>query len=234
MKDKLRYGSVDIPYSITQTKRKKTMQIFIEKDNVEVIAPESKDISEIKQLLKNKVKWIYTSQLKLKKRKPDIRVTKNSLLYLGKNYQYVVKTMQKTDTMIFSNSTFEFSMTSKSLTENKIKNFFFNWLIEKYTPYIENKIKQYSKLLDVQPTGFQIKNLKTKWGSVTVSENIHLNLHLLKTPKKMIDYVILHELAHLKIKGHGYEFWAFLAKFMPDFEKRKEWLEKNHVEILKN
>ncbi len=233
MKGKLRYGSVSIPYSIIQTKRKKTMQIFIEKDNVEVIAPQSKDISEIKQILKNKIQWIYTSQLKLKKRKSNIQVTKNSLLYLKKNIPYVIKTMQKSDKIIFSKNTFEFSTKTKSLTENKLRKLFFDWLMVKYTPYIGKKIKQYSKMLDVQPNKFDIKILKSKWGSATVSGDIHLNLHLLKTSRKMIDYVILHELAHLRIRGHGYDFWAYLGKFMPDYEKRKNWLETNQVEIMK-
>jgi len=234
MKGRLRYGSVTIPYSITQTKRKKTMQIFIEKDNVDVIAPLSKEISEIKQILKNKTRWIYLSQLKLKKRKTDVTVTKNSVLYLGENIPYVIKTMQKTDKIDFSKKTFEFNVKSKSLSKKDIEKLFHGWLIIKYNSYIKRKVKQYSKMLDVQPKEFQIKNLKTKWGSASISGNIHLNIHLLKTPKKMIDYVILHELTHLRIKGHGYEFWAFLAKFMPDYEKRKLWLDENYVEILKN
>ena len=141
--------------------------------------------------------------------------------------------MQKSDKIVFSKNTFEFSTKTKSLTENKLRKLFFDWLMMKYTPYIEKKIKQYSKMLDVIPNGFQIKNLKTKWGSATVSGDIHLNLHLLKAPRKMIDYVILHELAHLRIRGHGYDFWAYLGKFMPDYEKRKNWLEVNQVEILK-
>ena len=48
----------------------------------------------------------------------------------------------------------------------------------------------------------------------------------------MIDYVILHELLHLKVKGHKHEFWTNLGKFMPDYEKRKTWLNQNYVEIF--
>ena len=111
---------------------------------------------------------------------------------------------------------------------------YFDWLKSKYTPHIEKKIALFSKIIKVNPKGFKIKNLKSKWGSATYSGKINLNLHLLKTPKKMIDYVILHELAHLKIKGHKHEFWVFLESFMPDYEKRKMWLEQNGAEILRD
>ena len=233
MKGKLQYGDTIIPYHVIQTKRKKTIQIFIEKNRVEVRAPKSKDISEIKQLLKNRSRWIFISQLKLKERKTDITVSKNSLLYLGKNVPYSVITLQKNNKIIFKKNIFEIHTKSKFISEKKIKKTYFDWLSLKYTPYVEKKIKLFSKILNVKPNGFQIKDLKSKWGSATVSGHIHLNLHLLKTPKKMMDYVILHEMAHLKIKGHRHEFWVFLESFMPDYEKRKQWLDKNNIEIFR-
>jgi predicted metal-dependent hydrolase len=233
MKGKLRYGDTIIPYSIIQTKRKKTMQIFIEKDTVEVIAPESKKISEIKDVLNTRVSWIFNSQLKLKERKIDVIHSENSLLYLGRNIPYIIKTLQKNEKIILKNKSFQIFTKSKSLSASKIKKIHDAWLVTKYQSYVEKKIKEFSELLNVNPTGYQIRIMKSKWGSATVSDNIHLNLHLLKTPRKMIDYVILHELAHLKIKGHRHEFWAYLEKFMPDYETRKNWLEVNQTEIMK-
>ena len=234
MKGELRYGGTVIPYDIIQTKRKKTLQIFVEKDRVEVRAPESKTICEITQMLQNRVSWIFKSQLSLKDRKTDVGPSKDSFLYLGKNIPYVVHILQKEDKMILENNLFQISTTSKSINYIKLRKIYYDWLLIKYMPYIKKRIEYFSKILDVKPNGLQIKNLKSKWGSVTLSNVIHLNLHLLKTPRKMIDYVILHELVHLKIKGHRYEFWAYLGKFMPDYEKRKLWLNKNYIEILRS
>ena len=234
MKGKLRYGDTIIPYDIIQTKRKKTLQIFVEKDRVEVRAPESKNISEITRLLEDRISWIFNSQLKLKDRKIDVDQSKNSLLYLGRYVPYTVHTLEKNDQMIFSNNIFQIYTKSESISHVKIKKMYYDWLVLKQTPYIKKKIRYFSKILNVEFQGFQIKNLKSKWGSMTTLNTIHLNLHLLKTPRKMIDYVILHELIHLKIKGHRYEFWLYLEKFMPDYEKRKAWLDQNHIEILRN
>ena len=116
----------------------------------------------------------------------------------------------------------------------KIQKMYLEWLQSKYSTFIERKFDLHSKKLQVKPKGYKIKNLESKWGSATALGLINLNVHLLKTPQKMIDYVILHELAHLRIRGHGYEYWRFLAKFMPDYEDRKRWLDQNQLEVLRS
>jgi len=234
MKGKLLYGDAVIWYSIIQTKRKKTMQVIVEKDNVEVRAPQSKSTSEIKKILQSKTAWIFNKQLALKEQKHDVSISANSLVYLGKNIPFSVQTLQKSEEIIYKKNQFIIKTKSKSISQKKIQKLYFSWLATKYTSYIGRKIKMYSKLLGVKPHGFKIKNLKSKWGSVIVSGQIHLNFHLLKTPRKIIDYVILHELAHLRIKGHRREFWAYLNSFMPDYEKRKSWLDQNQVEIMRS
>jgi predicted metal-dependent hydrolase len=72
-----------------------------------------------------------------------------------------------------------------------------------------------------------IKNLKNRWGSATKHNVINLNLNLLKAPECVIEYIILHELCHLKIKEHSHHFWDMLHKFMPDYQKKIEWLKRN-------
>ena len=234
MKNKLKHGDAIIPYHIVQTKRKKTMQIFIEKDDVEVRAPQSMKLPEIKKILETKTSWIFKKQLLLKERKSDIDIKKNSFLYLGQSIPYVIKTAHGSEKIIYFKKQFTIFTKLKSPSKNKIEKMYFQWLENKYSTFIKRKMELYSKKLQVHPKGYKIKNLESKWGSATVSGQINLNLHLLKSPRKMIDYVILHELAHLRIKGHGHEYWAFLEKFMPDYEKRKQWLEKNQMEILRN
>ena len=231
MTNKLKFGDTIIPYRVVQTKRKKTIQIFIEKDDVEVRAPLSMDLIEIKKILNAKISWIFNKQLLLKERKPEINLEKNSLLYLGKPIPYVIKNNKNLEKIVYDKN--QFVIYSKSASLKKIQQMYYLWLEEKYSTFIQNKFNLYSKKLQVKPKGYKIKNLESKWGSASDSGNITLNVHLLKTPRKIIDYVILHELAHLRIKGHGPEYWAFLSKFMPDYENRKRWLEANQLEIMK-
>jgi predicted metal-dependent hydrolase len=72
-----------------------------------------------------------------------------------------------------------------------------------------------------------MKNLRNRWGSLTKQGVINLNLNLIKAPEDVIDYIILHELCHLKIKEHSYHYWDLLHKFMPNYQDKIEWLKVN-------
>ncbi|MEX2059530.1 MAG: M48 family metallopeptidase [Nitrosopumilaceae archaeon] len=96
----------------------------------------------------------------------------------------------------------------------------------------KRRVHYYASKLGVFPHRIVVKDLKSRWGSATKDNVINLNVDLLKAPKKVIDYVILHELCHLKIQNHSHRFWSLLRKFMPDYENQKRWLDLNGKIIL--
>lgn len=67
--------------------------------------------------------------------------------------------------------------------------------------------------------------MSTRWGTATKDDVISLNTSLLSAPKKVIDYVILHEICHLKFRNHSNRFWKLVQKFMPNYIENKKWLE---------
>jgi predicted metal-dependent hydrolase len=80
------------------------------------------------------------------------------------------------------------------------------------------------------------KKSKNRWGSLTNRGEINLNLNLIKAPEDIIDYIIdyiiLHELCHLKIKDHSHHYWDMLHKFMPNYHDKVEWLKINGSNLL--
>ena len=89
-----------------------------------------------------------------------------------------------------------------------------------------DSILELTKSLTIKSTCIQppqtivLKNLKNRWGSVTKIDTINLNRNLIKAPEDIIDYIIIHELCHLKIHGHYHNFWSFLKQFVPDYQKK--------------
>ena len=75
-------------------------------------------------------------------------------------------------------------------------------------------------------------NLKNRWGSLAKNKTINLNQNLLKAPEEVIDYIIIHELCHFKIKGHSHKFWDYLHKFVPDYEDHINWHAINGSNML--
>jgi predicted metal-dependent hydrolase len=120
----------------------------------------------------------------------------------------------------------------KELLKNKIRYLYNKWLNQKAKEIFITKINKYSKIIGVCPPQIVIlKNLKNRWGSVTKKDTINLNRNLIKAPEDIIDYIIIHELCHLKIPGHSHNFWSFLKQFVPNYQK-KEWLNRNSESLI--
>ena len=93
----------------------------------------------------------------------------------------------------------------------------FNECLDRCWPYVE-------KFSSVKPR-LQIKHMQKRWGSFSANGRLTLNTDLIRAPRECIDYVVVHELSHLRYDNHGTEFYKFLDKVMPDWEKRKHRLE---------
>jgi hypothetical protein len=97
-----------------------------------------------------------------------------------------------------------------SLVQNAISQAIIETLRFEAKNCLPDKVKELSGKHNLKYKKVFIKNLKSKWGSCSSENNINLNLHIMRLPEKLIDYVILHELAHTKEKNHGKNFWNFL------------------------
>lgn len=98
--------------------------------------------------------------------------------------------------------------------------------------YLEKRTQTLALKIGIKPSKIVVKLLKNRWGSATEKGVVTLNSNLLKAPKDVIDYIIIHELCHLKIKNHSQRYWNLVRKFMPDYSQKIDWLEKNSKAIL--
>ena len=89
-------------------------------------------------------------------------------------------------------------------------------------------MKRYSKKIGIGVERINIKNLRNRWGSLTKDKKaINLNVNLLKAPDDVIDYIVLHELCHMKINNHSHHYWDLVRKYVPSYPEKIDWLNAN-------
>lgn len=117
--------------------------------------------------------------------------------------------------------------------------------IEKYSPVRLKRIKEnttllvndlafyYAEKIGVEFNKITVKKQRSVWGSCSLKRNLNFNLLLSEMPKEVAEYVVIHELCHLKEMNHSKKFWGLVERFCPDYKKRKRWL-KEEGRILLN
>lgn len=107
------------------------------------------------------------------------------------------------------------------------------YLRKQAAEYIPKRVDYYSKIMNLKPTGIKITSAKTRFGSCSGKDSLCFSLRLMMYPEAAIDYVVVHELAHIKHKNHGKRFYSLIEKYMPDYKMREKLL-KNPLPKYEN
>ncbi len=187
--------------------KRRTISLIIKDDGgLLVRAPNGTKIDYINKFVEEKQSWIlkHKKLMKefLKKKKSHKFVTKDGVLFLGKRIK--PKGLE---------------MRNYELTQS--------WFKEKAKNLIEKRVKEYCEEFDLKHSGVRISNARRRWGSCGARNNLNFTWRLIMAPSKAIDYVIIHEIAHIKHKDHSKRFWRLVESMMPDYEKHDKWLEEN-------
>jgi len=225
MKQKIRFGKSVISYTVAKSRRRKTSQIIVDGSGVTVQTPVTKTDSEIRRMVSSKKEWIYKKQLQFRdrRRQRNQNIYKSVLPYFGKDCKLVVHANSDTDKVTLSGNKFTIQLVG-NYTKTRIKNLYIEWVEQKASPYLVSRTKKLSQKTGVAPSKIVIKNLSGRWGSATKTNTINLNSKLLLLSKDLIDYVIIHELCHLIIPSHSYQYWNLLSKYIKNY--------KMHVDSL--
>jgi hypothetical protein len=145
---------------------------------------------------------------------------KTTLPYFGRNYSTIIKNNEPRNSLELVDGKFLVQSKSAKLSRNVLKKLYENWLMEEAQRIFEDKVKKYSKKLGVLTKQIVVKNLTNRWGSIIKNGVLNLNLNLIKAPENVIDYIILHELCHMRIKEHSHHYWDLLHKFIPNYNDK--------------
>ncbi|MDV2464335.1 metal-dependent hydrolase [Elizabethkingia anophelis] len=224
----IEFGSKKIEFIIKYSTRK-TLGIKVSPDKtVQVSVPLETNMEEIEKWVYKKTRWIFKQQnyfdtLDLYDTNYEMK-SGYSVFYLGRQYKINIKISKKEEVSYLGN---QFLILVKKKENASV--IFEKWWKERAILKISEialpMMKKFEKNHHI-PSKINFQEMPTRWGSCTVKNKLIFNPRLIHVPKRCIEYVIMHELCHLIHKHHNKDFFELLTLKMPDWEKRKEKLDK--------
>lgn len=225
MKNTVLYKNKLIEYEVIKSKIK-NLYIHIKAGKVIVKAPvRVKDI-DIEKVVEKKKKWIYE---KLENMHADIYKQGSNVFLLGKAYPLKIKFIKQNTSNIYienGNMIVEISKKYKKEYAKIIEELLDDVYMKVAEKEVDMAMQIVTRIVGIKPNKYRIKKLKTAWGTCTSNKNITINSSLMKYDRTVIQYVVLHEICHLKYMNHSKEFWNMVEKYMKNYKEIRKKLKE--------
>ncbi|CAH8283080.1 hypothetical protein EV196_10261 [Mariniflexile fucanivorans] len=217
---KVQYGDQVIAYTFIPKEGLKSHYISVQKDTGVVLKGNPVSLEKEQALILKKARWILEKLDLVEAIGYDAIVTGSRIPYLGKKYYVEVLITDDIEDIIidFTESKFKVNVPKDQNNQDSLQQAFETFFRTKALEKIVPRIKKWSKETGLIFNDVKIRKLEKRWGSCTPTNKIIINLDAIKLPFSLIDYLIVHELVHTKVKSHSKEFWAELSKHMPNWK----------------
>jgi predicted metal-dependent hydrolase len=229
-----------ITYTVTYQKNRKSVQLKLKStDHIAITAPTQFPKEGIEKILLDKSKWIIKQIDRLTSIATN-PINKSispgaAILYLGQPHTLIFITKNNCEPAVHLEENKivlhlpllapnDISATSQLLLSQ--------WYFDRALKTLSAKTAFWASTIKVNPKRITIKDQKTRWGSCSSRGNINYNWRIIMAPKEVIDYLIVHELCHLRIPNHSESFWQEVEKYSPNFKQYRAWLRINGMMLM--
>jgi len=216
----------DLEYKLAKSDRK-TASIYIERDgSISVLAPDKWSLNQIEEVLEQKRPWIYRGLAEWE----DLNATRvtrefvsgEGFLYLGRTYRLRIVEKQKIP-LSLKEGYFYLRSDATERPYETFKEFYRT----KGQKKVLGRVEYYKTKMGVEPGDVRVMELQNRWASCSENKNLNFHWKCLMAPLRIVDYIVVHELAHLTYRNHTDAFWGEVDKVMHDYRERKEWLRQH-------
>jgi predicted metal-dependent hydrolase len=219
-----------LQYTVAYQRNRKTIKIKLASPTlIEITAPTGFSRQSIEEMLAAKNTWLVKQLDKLSALAANPINKKLAhgaqILYLGKP-----KTLHLTSSGKKTSVTLQAGTITVQLSETSplpLSAVLFEWYAKNAGNTLAEKTRYWAKLIGVQPIRVTIRDQKTRWGSCSTRGSINYNWRIIMAPVEIIDYLVVHELCHLRHPNHSANFWQLVGQFIPDYKERRHWLREN-------
>jgi predicted metal-dependent hydrolase len=223
------WGTTTIQYAIRRTARRKTVAIVVDaEDGVVLAAPHDASLDRLDAVVRRKASWIVGAIRASSDRPPPPTsrefVSGESFLYAGRQHALRVVVDQPEGTSLDHGRLVVRLPASESKHPETVRDQLVEWYRARADERLRDLVAVWSERIGLHPTRVVIASQQRRWGSCSPSGQLRLNWRIVGASKRLVEYVIAHELMHLRHPDHTPAFWRALARVMPDSDARRSQL----------
>jgi len=214
-----------ISYVLHRSHGRRRISLSIDERGLRIGAPLRASMREIETVLRDHARWVVRKLAEWgTKRAPDRRWTSGeTLMFLGRPLQLDIATGAE----VVAHIEDTLRISAPRPLPGSIASLARSWLKTRALADFALRVERYRAAMALAPVDIRLSNARTRWGSCHVNGRILLNWRLIQMPARLIDYVVVHELAHLKEMNHSPRFWAVVAGVIPDYAARRREIRRD-------
>jgi predicted metal-dependent hydrolase len=207
---------------------RKTYEIrVLNSGEIEVRVPLRTTNTQVSQLLQDKEAWIKAKQdeVRQQRREAPRYIPGETFFYLGREYSLVLTDTAKVPLE------FEENFVLSKEDQKDARRLFEQWYRKRAKAVLQERVDVLAQSNRLSPAQVRISSARTRWGSCSGRGSLSFTWRLVMAPIEVVDYVVVHELAHLIERNHSSKFWEQVERMMPDYRTHREWLKKNGLSL---
>lgn len=236
----LRLGACEVGYEFKRGKRR-TIGLSVSHEGLSVSAPRWTPHTEVEALLHAKSGWVIEKLQQARQRAGELARVR-TVWADGETFEFLGQPVrlrldatlvqaQRLDEADASGVRELRLRLSSSASESQIRDAAQAWLMRQARALFEERLRHFGPVLGVAHRSLRLSSAGTRWGSASADGSIRLNWRLIHLKPEMIDYVVVHELSHLRHMDHSPQFWDVVASVMPDHQQRRQALRRAAVPL---
>ena len=227
---RIQLGHTDVAYAFRRAKRR-TIGMAVGPDGLEVSAPRWVSVGEVELALREKADWIARKLVEMDERQQQLGAARIDwrdgvvIPYLGNDLQVVLDSTQalKKGAAHLDGTVLRLGLPIHA-DAAQIRDAAQAWLMRQAKELFTQRLDHFAPQLQVQWRKLSLSSAATRWGSAGADGGIRLNWRLIHHKLDIIDYVVAHELSHLRVMNHSPQFWETVERVVPDYAKRRRVL----------
>lgn len=235
-------ANLPFSYRIRRSHRVTNARIVVKPGQVEVVAPVKIPEYQLHHFVQEKRQWIERALYKMATASPQQSgfvpreyKTGEKIAYLGQAYPLSLVPSKLKRVKIEFSEAYKVHVPEILMPEqhqSHIREALIRWLKKQTRQQVEHFVNIHAPKKGLTPRSITIKTQKSRWGSCGINNDININWLLVMAPKEVLEYVVVHELCHIKVKNHSSQFWGLVAEHLADYPKRRLWLKQQGRSLM--